>query len=161
MYFSPASLQHLLGTTNEKCAGWFVGSVKVDGRTISNLRYADYVVLMASSMGELQNLVNIAIESSLQFEPVLNSSKTKVIKIVKKNQNAKDADHIIVKNNEIIGTVKDSVYLRTLISNKNDDKRNPPKVMHSKMCNGLINKHLEIQRYYHYYKEKAATHISL
>ena len=31
----------------------FVGSVKVGGRTISNLRYADDVVLIASSMGKL------------------------------------------------------------------------------------------------------------
>ena len=50
----------------------FVGSVKVGGRTISNLRYADDVVLIANSMDELQDLVNRVKESSLQFGLALN-----------------------------------------------------------------------------------------
>ena len=50
----------------------FVGSVKVGVRTISNLRYADDVVLIANSMDELQDLVNRVKESSLQFGLALN-----------------------------------------------------------------------------------------
>ena len=45
----------------------FVGSIKVGGRTISDLRYPDDVVLIGSSMGELQDLIYRAKESSLQF----------------------------------------------------------------------------------------------
>ena len=101
----------------------FVGSVKVNGRTISNLRYADDVVLIASSMDELQDLVNRVIDSSLQFGLALNSSKTKVMKIVKNNQTAKDADHTTVSNNEIIENVKEFVYLGTLITNNYDDTK--------------------------------------
>ena len=101
----------------------FVGSVKVSGRTISNLRYADDVVLIASSMDELQDLVNRVIDSSLQFGLALNSSKTKVMKIVKNNLTAKDADHITVSNNEIIENVKEFIYLGTLITNTYDDTK--------------------------------------
>ena len=101
----------------------FVGSVKVGGRTISNLRYADDVVLIANSMDELQDLVNRVKESSLQFGLALNSNKTKVMKIVKNSQNTKDAEHIIVNNNEIIENVKEFVYLGTLITNNYDDTK--------------------------------------
>ena len=62
-------------------------------------------------------------ESSLQFGLTLNSNKTKVMKIVKNNQNTKDADHIIVNNNEIIENVKEFVYLGTLITNNYDDTK--------------------------------------
>ena len=96
----------------------FVGSVKVGGGAISNLRYPDDVVLIASSMDELQDLVNRIKESSLQFVLVLNSSKTKFMKIGKNNQSMKNADHITVSNNEIIENVKEFIYLRTLITNK-------------------------------------------
>ena len=101
----------------------FVGSVKVGGRTISNLRYADDVVLIANSIDELQDLVNRVKESSLQFGLALNSNKTKVMKIVKNNQNTTDADHIIVNNNKIIENVKEFVYLGTLITNNYDDTK--------------------------------------
>ena len=40
------------------------GTVKVEGKAITNLRYADDVVLIASSMEELQNLVDRVKESS-------------------------------------------------------------------------------------------------
>ena len=92
----------------------FVGSIKVGGRAISNLRYADDVVLIASSMDELQDLVNSVIDSCLQFGLALNSSKTKVMKIVTNNQTAKDADHITVSNHEINENAKEFVYLGTL-----------------------------------------------
>ena len=95
----------------------FVGSVKVGGRTISNLSYADDVVLIASSMGELQDLVNRVVESSWQFGLALHWSKTKVMKIVKNNHNAKDADHIIANTKEIFENVKEFMYLGTLINN--------------------------------------------
>ena len=123
MHSIPTSLQHLFGTNNEKCTGWFFGSVKVGSRTISNLRYADDVVLIANSMDELQDLVNRVKESSLQFGLALNSNKTKVMKRVKNNQNTKDADHIIVNNNEIIENVKEFVYLGALITNNYDDTK--------------------------------------
>ena len=71
----------------------FVGSIKVGGKTISNLRYADDVVFIANSMDELQDLVNRVKESSLQFGLALNSNKTKGMKIVKNSQNTKDAEH--------------------------------------------------------------------
>ena len=43
---------------------------------IFHLRYADYVVLIASSMDELQDLVNRVKDSILQFGLALTLSKT-------------------------------------------------------------------------------------
>ena len=44
-----------------------VGSIKFGGRTIPNLRYADHVVLIAGSMGELQDLVSLTQAWSLDL----------------------------------------------------------------------------------------------
>ena len=52
------------------------------------------------------------------------------MKIVKSNQNTKDADHIKVDNNEIIENVKEFVYLGTLITNNYDDT----KEIHRRLC---------------------------
>ena len=42
----------------------FEGTIKVGGKTITNLRYADDVVLIAGSIDELQSLVNKVNEAS-------------------------------------------------------------------------------------------------
>ena len=59
-------------------------------------------MLIASRMDKLQDLVNRLEESSLLFGLALNSSKTKVMKIGKNNQNAKGTDYIIIDNNEVL-----------------------------------------------------------
>ena len=45
------------------------------------------------------------------------------MKVVKNNQNANDAHHIIVNNNEIIENLKEFVYLGTLITSNYDDTK--------------------------------------
>ena len=91
----------------------------------------------------------------------LNSSKTAVMQIVKTNQNAKDADHIIVNNNEIIENVKDFVYLGTLITNNcNDTKEIFRRSCIASSAMASLTNIWKTKEYYCYYKEKAATHIS-
>ena len=81
------------------------------------------MVLTASSMDILRDLVNRVEESSLQFGLALNSSRIKFMKIGKNNQNTNDADHSIVNKNELIENVKEFVYLGTLITNNYDDTK--------------------------------------
>ena len=54
----------------------FVGSVKVGGRTITNLRFADDVVLIAGNMNELQDLVNKVNVASNRFGLTLNQNQS-------------------------------------------------------------------------------------
>lgn len=73
----------------------FAGSIKVGGRIITNLRYADDVVLIAVSMNGLQDLVNKVNLTSNRFGLPLNASKTKIMKI-SKNENGNDKEQILL-----------------------------------------------------------------
>ena len=61
----------------------FEGTIKIGGRSKTNLRYADDIVLVVSSIEELQNIVNRVHKASNQGGLYLNTSKTKVMKIIK------------------------------------------------------------------------------
>ena len=61
----------------------FEGIVKIDGRSITNLRYTDGVVLVSGSMEELQNIVNRVHEASSQAGLYFNTRKTKVMKTIR------------------------------------------------------------------------------
>ena len=60
----------------------YEGTVKIDGRSITNLRYTDGVVLVGGSMEELQNIVNRVHEASSQAGLYFNTRKTKVMKTI-------------------------------------------------------------------------------
>ncbi|XP_063591867.1 uncharacterized protein LOC134768956 [Penaeus indicus] len=92
----------------------FNGSIKIGGRTITNLRYADDVVLVAGSMLELQTLVNRINESSLQAGLQLNASKTKVLKII--NNHGDNKDNIKVNGNNI-ENLDNFIYLGAMFTN--------------------------------------------
>ena len=53
--------------------------IKIIGRNINNLRYADNTALMAKSEEELKSLLMIVKEESEKVGLKLNSQKTKVI----------------------------------------------------------------------------------
>ena len=61
----------------------FEGTVKISGRSIANLRYAYDIVVVGGSIEELQNIVNRVHEASSQTSLHLNTSKTKVMKIIR------------------------------------------------------------------------------
>lgn len=60
--------------------------IKVNGRIINNLRYADDTVLMASSESDLQRIVDRVNECSLKSGLKMNSKKTKVMVISKQSK---------------------------------------------------------------------------
>lgn len=78
----------------------FEGTVKIGGRIITNLRYADDIVLVGGSMEELQDIVNRVHEASSQAGLYLNTSKTKVMKTIRVPvQN--EQDNILVNGQDI------------------------------------------------------------
>ena len=84
------------------------GTVKVGGKAITNLRYADDVVLIASSMEELQNLVDRVKESSEDVGMSMNAKKTKVMEILCNDIND---DTSIVVDGEPLEIVSQFTYL--------------------------------------------------
>ena len=53
--------------------------VTMSGRTINNLRYADDIVLIATSQEALQRLVNKLSTASREYGLEINTKKTKVL----------------------------------------------------------------------------------
>ena len=53
VYWHPACLTSMQSTSCEMWAGWITTGIKIAGRNIINLRYADDTTLMAESEEEL------------------------------------------------------------------------------------------------------------
>ena len=100
----------------------FTGGVRNGGKVITNLRYADDVVLIAGGMEELQELVNRVSKASSQFGLSLNPSKTKVMKICRKPKNNEELNFIAV-NDKKIENFKEFIYLGSLITNNYNETK--------------------------------------
>ena len=59
----------------------YEGGFRIGGRCITNLRYADDIVLIASSEEELQQLVNRVHEAAGDMNMKINVKKTEVMKV--------------------------------------------------------------------------------
>ena len=57
----------------------FQGGLQIGGRMITNLRYADDVIMLASSEAELQELVDRLDRVSRRYSLLINIDKTKVM----------------------------------------------------------------------------------
>ena len=57
--------------------GWI--GVTVSGRTLNNLRFADDIVLIATSPADLQRLITKVEEKAAEYQLQLNAKKTKVM----------------------------------------------------------------------------------
>ena len=58
----------------------FNGGIQIGGRRVNNLRYADDIILLASSEGQLQELVNrLNLASRKYISLLINIDKTKVM----------------------------------------------------------------------------------
>ena len=58
----------------------------MNGTKITNLRYADDIVLLAESMEELQNMTTKIEEQCIRYKMKINSLKTKSMKIGRQNE---------------------------------------------------------------------------
>ncbi|GFO39519.1 retrovirus-related pol polyprotein from type-1 retrotransposable element r2 [Plakobranchus ocellatus] len=94
--------------------------IKVGGQNINNLRYADDTVLIAENKEDLQKLLNIVEEESRKKGLELNSKKTEVMVISRKQESPK-CDIFI---NEVKLKQREKFkYLGTIISNDEANKR--------------------------------------
>ena len=59
----------------------FKGGILIGGRRISNLRYADDIVLLASSIQELQDVLDRITTAGIEFNLHMNIAKTKVMSL--------------------------------------------------------------------------------
>ena len=66
---------------NQKTLG-----VKVNGKVINNIRYADDTVLIAETLEELQRLMDLVVQTSEERGLTLNTKKTKFMTITKQQQ---------------------------------------------------------------------------
>jgi len=57
----------------------FAGGFRIGGKVISNLRYADDIVLLAMSSEELQELVSCVERAAKEYNMLINAAKTKVM----------------------------------------------------------------------------------
>jgi len=72
----------LMGELLMRCAQeGYRGGFKIGGRLVTNLRYADDIVLVASSEEELQNLINRVNLVANDLDMRINTKKTEVMKI--------------------------------------------------------------------------------
>ncbi|GFO15752.1 hypothetical protein PoB_004225700 [Plakobranchus ocellatus] len=94
-------------------------AIKVGGQNINNLRYADDTVLIAENKEDLQKLLNIVEEESRKKRLELNSKKTEVMVISRKQESPKC--DIFINKIKLKQTEKVK-YLGTIISN--DGKTN-------------------------------------
>ena len=77
--------------------------IKIAGRNINNLRYADDTTLMAETEEELKSLLMIVKKESEKVELKLNFQKTKIL--------ASSPITSWEKGGEIVDTVRDFIYL--------------------------------------------------
>jgi len=57
----------------------FIGALQIGGRIVTNLRYADDIILLATSDAELQELVDRLDRVSRKYSLLINVDKTKVM----------------------------------------------------------------------------------
>ena len=99
----------------------FDGTVTVGGRKITNLRYADDIVLISGSMTELTELTNKVNMASKDSGLHLNARKTKVMKIIADKECYDDQNLVI--GDEEVETVSDFCYLGAIFTDCYDDTK--------------------------------------
>ena len=79
IYCHPAYLTYMQNTSWEMLTGWSTPVIKISGRNISNLWYADDITLMAESEEELKSLLRKVKEKNEKVDLKLNIQKTKIM----------------------------------------------------------------------------------
>jgi len=94
----------------------FQGGLQIGERMITNLRYADDIILLATSEAELQELVDRLDRVSRRYSLLINVDKTKVM------VNDGIACHILIQN-KLLEQVDTFPYLGSLITEDDECMR--------------------------------------
>ena len=95
----------------------FPGGVKIGGRRITNLRYADDTTLVCGSKKELLDLLKAVKSASERRGLLLNTKKTKIMVI---DDDRKDQDEGFVLDGNNIDEVESFEFLGSVINTKGD-----------------------------------------
>jgi len=76
---SPCLFDILAEQVMRKALHGFAGGFRIGGKVISNQRYADDIVLLATSPEELQELVSRVERAAKEYSMLINAAKTKVM----------------------------------------------------------------------------------
>jgi hypothetical protein len=96
-----------------KALDGYSGGFKIGGKRINNLRYADDIVLVATSAEELQELVNRVERRAKEYNMLINAAKTKVL------TNTCEILHITVEGG-VFEQVDSFTYLGCIVTNDGD-----------------------------------------
>lgn len=112
--------------------------IKIGGRNINNVRYADDTVLLAESEEKLQNLIDALTESCGRKGLKININKTEVMGITKRNERLRVR---IIVQGRLIKQVENFKYLGSIISeNANCDKEIKTRIGIAKTAFGKMKK---------------------
>jgi hypothetical protein len=92
--------------------------VTVSGRTINNLRYADDIVLVATSKEALQQLMDRVNETSKKYGLEINTKKTKVMVVSRNRERI-----VITCNGGVLEQVESFRYLGAIVEENGDGGR--------------------------------------
>ena len=92
--------------------------VTISGRTINNLRYADDIVLIATSAAALQQLIDRVNEVSKEYGLEINIKKTKTMVVAKTRETVQ-----LTCNGEYLEQVEAFRYLGALIDDTGDGSK--------------------------------------
>ena len=100
IYCHPAYWTYMQSISSEMQAEWITSWIKIAGRNINNLRYADDTTLMAESEEELKSFLMKVKKESENVGLKLNTHKTKIM-----------ASGPISLNGKAMGTVRNFIFL--------------------------------------------------
>jgi hypothetical protein len=103
-------LEHVLGEALDS----YQGGALVNGRCVSNLRFADDIDLMGETVDEVQNLVHAVHQSSKRHGLEISKEKTKVLLVAKETR-----DITISIDDQALQQVSHFRYLGTEVSDQN------------------------------------------
>lgn len=89
---------------------WEVQGIKINGEMLSHLRFADDLVILATTKDELEQMLNDLDTESRKIGLTMNTSKTKAL--------TNSIEEPIVVNNHLIEYVQEYTYLGQIISHK-------------------------------------------
>jgi hypothetical protein len=97
--------------------------VKVNGKFVNNLRYADDTVILAGTMAHLQRSMDRLYSACNKYGLEMNVKKTKFMLITKDQIDTRNNEFKLILNNAIIERVYSYKYLGTWIHSNGDNSR--------------------------------------
>lgn len=94
------------------------GDIKINGKAINNIRYANGTIVLAEKIQDLQDMMDRIVQCSESFDLSMYTAKTKVLVFSKTPMHA----YLTIKG-ITMEQVPSFKYLGTIVTNQNDHKK--------------------------------------